>query len=246
MKQTTISFGASVRGPLHKHEGTANEDSWLRAHGSFGSLVVVCDGMGSRPKSKLGAEAACAATREAVTRWAKVDDAPLTYLIQLIEVLWLLRIHPFSPEDAATTCLFALALNKGKWIVGGIGDGLALVKTGHDSIIEVIGPRDTGFGNETQGLGTTSGIKAWRLTQLPPSDSARFAVLATDGVADDLLPEKLDAFCLWLLESFLTLKPIARWRQLAKELRAWPTPKHLDDKTLAVMSSPALVLEEMV
>ena len=30
------------------------------------------------------------------------------------------------PDSAATTCLLALATMNGKWIVGGVGDGLAL------------------------------------------------------------------------------------------------------------------------
>jgi len=178
-----------------------------------------------------------------VSRWSTADDAPLSYLSHLVEVLWRLRLHPTPPDSAATTCLLALATTKGKCIAGGVGDGLALVRTG--SVLRVIiGDRGEDFANETKGLGASTGPLAWTLAELPPTDAERVAVLATDGVADDLLPERLDGFCDWLIGSFEPLAPRKRRHRLAAELRAWPTPGHLDDKTLAVVRSLAPVHEE--
>lgn len=245
MKRTAISYGASVRGPLHHREGVPNQDAWLRASGRFGSLIVVCDGMGSKPNARTGAQAACAAAREAVTRWSLVDGAPVSYLAHLVEVLWRLRLHPGEPGDAATTCLLAFVAASGQWVVGGVGDGLVATKTGEEPSVRVVGHRDSGFGNETSALGVSRGSKAWKLTVLPPTDDDRMAVLATDGVADDLIAEKLDAFCNWLVDDFLDLEPPQRWRRLRAELRDWPTPRHLDDKTVAVMKVPAAGAEEM-
>ena len=243
MAQHTYIFGASVRGPLHRSEGRPNEDAWLHARGSFGSLAVFCDGLGSKPNARAGSRAACAAVKEAVSRWSKADDAPLSYLSHLVEVLWRLRLHPTAPDSAATTCLLALATTKGKCIAGGVGDGLALVRSG--SVLRVIiGDRGEDFANETKGLGASTGPRAWTLAELPPTDAERVAVLATDGVADDLLPERLDGFCDWLIDSFQPLAPRERHSRLAAELRAWPTPGHLDDKTLAVVRSLAPVHEE--
>lgn len=240
MAQHTYIFGASVRGPLHRSEGRPNEDAWLHARGSFGSLAVVCDGLGSRPNARAGSRAACAAVKEAVSRWSKAGSAPLSYLSHLVEVLWRLRLHPITPDSAATTVLLALATTEGKCIVGGVGDGIALVRTG-SALRVFIGDRGEGFANETKGLGASTGPRAWTLTELPPTDVERVAVLATDGVADDLLPERLDGFCDWLIASFGPLAPRQRRIRLAAELRDWPTPGHLDDKTLAVVHSPASV-----
>ncbi len=108
----------------------------------------------------------------------------------------------------------------------------------------VVGSRGDGFSNETSGLGASRTPRAWKLEELPPTDQDRMAVLATDGVSDDLIPEKLDGLCDWLADSFQSLPPAARWRALAAELRAWPTPGHLDDKTLAVVHTPATPPEE--
>jgi serine/threonine protein phosphatase PrpC len=239
----TYSFGASVRGPLHCKEGRPNEDAWLRAEGRFGALAVVCDGMGSKPNARAGSQAACAAVKEAVSRWSKADGAPPSYLSHLIEVLWRLRLHPTEPASAATTCLLALATARGTWVVGGIGDGLALARSGSELRI-IIGDRGDDFANETTGLGVSKGPRAWTLTELPPTEGERIVVLATDGVADDLLPERLNGFCDWLTDTFEHLTPMERWRTLAVELRDWPTPGHLDDKTLAVIHKPASASEE--
>ena len=231
------SFGGSVRGPLHKKEGRANEDAWLRTTGSYGSLIVVCDGMGSRSEARYGARAACLAAREAVVRWAKVPEAPLSYLVHLIEVYWRLRIHPVEPNNAATTCLLALMCSDGSWVVGGIGDGLALVRTGEE-LVTVLGNRDGDFSNVTEALGVSKGGRVWKISKISPTDEDRMAVLATDGIADDLIPEKMGDFCGWLVDTFQGSSPAQRWRMLSAELRAWPTPKHQDDKTLAVLHVP--------
>lgn len=243
MPQHTGSFGASVRGPLHRTEGRPNEDSWLRAKGSFGDLAVVCDGMGSKPNAREGARAACTAVREAVSRWSKADGAPLAYLPHLVEVLWRLRLHPTDPASAVTTCLLALATPRGTLIVGGVGDGLAMARSGSDLQV-IIGDRGKDFANETNGLGTSKGPRAWTLVELPATERDRIVVLATDGVADDLLPERLDGFCDWLVDSFVPLTPRERWRRLSAELRGWPTPGHLDDKTLAAIYASPLSSEE--
>ena len=232
------SFGASVRGPLHQREGRLNEDAWLHAAGTFGVLAVVCDGMGSKPNGRLGSQAACLAAKEAVQRWSKVQDAPLSYLAHLIEIFWRLRVHPTEPGSAATTCLLALASESGVWVLGGVGDGLVITRTGEGQCA-VINSRGAEFSNETIGLGASRGPRAWSFVQLAPTGEDRVAVLATDGVSDDLVPEKLDEFCDWLVSSFRDLSPARRWRRLAAELRAWPTPGHLDDKTLAVVHATA-------
>ncbi len=179
MTYQAYSFGAAVRGPLHSKEGRPNEDAWLRAKGPFGSLTVVCDGMGSKPNARVGSQAACAAVKEAVSHWSKADNAPVSYLSYLIEVLWRLRLYPMEPASAATTCLLALSTTRGSWIVGGVGDGLAFVRSDGELQV-VIGDRGNDFANETSGLGD------------------------------------------------------------------WPTPRHLDDKTLAVLCTPASSSEEVI
>ena len=238
MTRETYAFGASVRGPLHRKEGRPNEDAWLREMGGFGALIVVCDGLGSRPQASDGSRAACLAVKEAVLRWSKVDCAPVSLLSHLIEVYWRLRIHPIKPCDAATTCLLAFAAPNGSWLLGGIGDGLVVARTGAEVITVIGGDRD-GFTNETNGLGVSSGPQDWSFVELLPTRQDRMALLATDGVSEDLLPDRLGGFCDWLVSSTQFISAMNRWRWLVAELKNWPTPGHLDDKTVAVLRQPA-------
>jgi len=70
---------------------------------------------------------------------------------------------------------------------------------------------------------------------LAPGD--RTVILCTDGVADDLLSDKHRDFAEWVEDELVPLPASTRWRSLATELRTWPTPHHIDDKTLAVIRS---------
>lgn len=231
------AYGASERGPLHASEALPNQDAWLKAEGSFGSLVVVCDGLGSRAKSHIGSQAACQATREAVVRWSKTKDAPLPLLVRLIELCWRLRIAPHHPDEMGTTCLFALRLCSGRWIVGGLGDGLLATVTGDEWNCHIGGRDQDSFVNETDALGAKVFSKNWVLHELSPTSKPRFAVLATDGISDDLLSEQTEAFCRWFCEEFGPMEPLSRWHAIRKNLRNWPTPKHSDDKTIAILQS---------
>ena len=228
------SFGASVAGPRHISKGLRNEDAWLRVNGKFGSLIVVCDGLGSRPHARLGARTACVAVQDAVKEWSKSKDAPISYLTHLIEVLWRIKLHPCKASDGATTCLLAWVRPNGEWIIGGIGDGLIVVKTGTEPPVSYLGIEDRGeeFANETQALGISK--KAWDLKILKPTKKERYAILATDGVSDDLDPKKIHQFCEWL-SNLSKLPPLPRWRELVASLKNWPTPKHQDDKTVALL-----------
>ena len=55
----------------------------------------------------------------------------------------------------------------------------------------------------------------------------------TDGIADDLRPDKLGKFAKWLREEIARKPRAKRVSTLRQALREWPTPGHLDDKTVA-------------
>lgn len=226
-------FGASVRGPLHQSENLPNQDAWLGGKHSFGSFVVVCDGMGSRTNAQQGARMACRAVHQALRLWCQAEQANLDMLPRLITPLWKLAISPLSAEDCATTCLFALLKPDGRLICGGLGDGLIALK--RDEGMQVILGERSGFGNETLALGCPHRLENWVLHDVDVGINPVDILLATDGIADDLKPEKLGDFIQWLGSEFKPVAPARRWRKLAYELKNWPTPKHLDDKTLALL-----------
>ena len=226
-------FGASVSGPAHRALRKPNEDQWLGASGAFGSLIVVSDGLGSRCRARHGARKACVATLRAVNAWHKDGIGSFDNFVARIEPLWLEEISPFDRSDCAATCLLALAHRDGRTFVAALGDGMAAVRT-HGAVERVEHPRASGFSNETQSLGS-GGVWAKRSFERTEVD---IAVLASDGVSDDIRPDRLADFVAWLKEDIATLQPKNRWRSLQRELNEWPTPRHLDDKTIAVLTWP--------
>lgn len=225
-----VRFGASVAGPAHRALRRLNEDQWLSASGAFGSLVVVSDGLGSRSHARHGARKACVATLRAVRAWHNDGKRSLDDLVDRIEPIWLEEIAPFDRSDCAATCLLALAHVDGKAYVAALGDGMAAVRM-RGAIERVEHLRGSGFSNETQSLGS-GGVWAKRCFECSEID---IAVLASDGVSDDLRPDRLADFVAWLKDEIAVLQPVARWRSLQRELTGWPTPRHLDDKTIAVL-----------
>lgn len=87
----------------------------------------------------------------------------------------------------------------------------------------------------TTGLGIATDLREWRVHVEPRLPDRMALLLATDGVADDLLPEGRVGFLEFLVSRFGALPPRERARALARELRSWPTPHHRDDKTVAVL-----------
>ncbi len=231
------AMGASVRGPEHRKDGRPNQDAWLSRVARGTALAVVCDGLGSRPHSAAGSRAACRAVAVAVRHWAGSRDAPPELLLRLIHAMWNLGVHGTGRDESATTCLFAVVTKDGRLLLAQLGDGLVMLKTPKGTM--TLEPPADRFGNATTGLGIASDVREWRLHLEPHCTGAASILLATDGVADDLLPEKRADFLEFLIASYGPRSATARSRAIAKQLRGWPTPRHRDDKTVAVLWNDA-------
>lgn len=233
------TMGASVRGPEHREEGRPNQDAWLCRLGRRSALAVVCDGLGSRSRSATGARAACRAVGDAVRLWGEYSDLPPDLLLRTIHSLWNIRVHAIGREESATTCLFAVATADGRILIAQLGDGLVVLKTPKGTT--TLEPPAHRFGNATTGLGIASDVREWRLHLEPNITGTASILLATDGVADDLVPEKRADFLDFLVSQYGPRPATARTRAIAKELRVWPTPRHRDDKTVAVLWSDPMM-----
>jgi len=231
------AMAASVRGPEHRRDGRPNQDAWLSRLTRETALAVVCDGLGSRPHSAVGSRAACRAVANAVRHWAAGPDAPPELLLRLVHALWNVRVHQTGRDESATTCLFAVATKDGRLLLAQLGDGLVMLQTPKGTT--TLEPSAERFGNTTTGLGIASDVREWRLHLEPNFAGAASILLATDGVADDLVPEKRSEFLNFLVTEYGSRPASARSRAIANELRDWPTPRHRDDKTVAVLWNAA-------
>lgn len=227
-------FGASVKGPLHKRENRPNEDASEGICSSFGTAIVVSDGMGSKPNARTGARMACRAVKDALRHWGKVNGSSPLILLRLVHLLWGLRVLPASEEDSAATCLFAVVVPSGELVVAKLGDGIAAIRETDGKVI-VLGDERSGFCNQTTALGVARSTKEWSVITRPSFAPGSAVLLATDGIADDLVSDRVGDFINFLTEEFGSMQPAVRWRSLCQELRNWSTPKHLDDKTLAIL-----------
>ena len=226
-------MGASVRGPEHRREGLANQDAWLVRRTRETTLAVVCDGLGSRSQSAAGSRAACRAVADSVRHWSASPGAPPDLLLRAVHALWNIRVHAAGRDESATTCLFAVITADRRLLLAQLGDGLVLLsKAGSMTTLE---PSAERFGNVTTGLGIASDLREWRIHLEPRLHEDTAVLLATDGVADDLLLERRASFLEFLVARFGALPSGSRGRALARELRSWPTPRHWDDKTLVVI-----------
>ncbi len=222
---------SSVRGPSHARDGLPCQDAWLAVADASASLAVVCDGLGSRPQARAGARAATLATRDAWRLWRRSPVGSVEDLIRLLEATWRLRLGRVPGMDAATTCLFYAEDGHGRAAQAQLGDGM-IARRSPEGSVTIHPTRSQGFGL-TFALGAPHSLADWSFALVEPLSPGEALLLATDGVSEDLAPNRLGELAAWVAD---TLGPLPRPSlALAHELRNWPVPHHQDDKTLLVM-----------
>ena len=164
------SFGASVIGPDHITAGKPNQDAWIAFHRIWGDGIVVADGLGSKPFSNFGSNAACRAVAQAVNacRGNGVMDHAL--VSDRIRKTWLSLIKPLDASECASTCLFAFRINDGMVHMGMLGDGLAAAVKTDGSVASLSDDKSEGFSNITAALSANLLANDWRWLSVPEGD----------------------------------------------------------------------------
>jgi serine/threonine protein phosphatase PrpC len=149
-------------------------------------------------------------------------------------VAWRLRLGRVTADEAATTCLLYAEDARGRAVQAQLGDGL-IARRSPDGAVAVHSSRSEGFGLSLA-LGTPHTLADWSFGLVKPVGPGDLLLLATDGVSEDLKPNRIGDLAAWVVKDF---GPLERPdRALARELRNWPVPHHQDDKTLVVMWKP--------
>ena len=222
--------GDSVRGPAHAMAGTCNQDAigtwgWQR-----GIVAAVCDGMGSRPLSHVGSRQACHSVRHIIRSGSSWDEPKV--LIGRIYRHWMQAL-PVAPSQAPCTVLLAACRPDGDTLIAQLGDGLLAYRAGGQ--FGVLTPARAGFSNETDALGQSRAWADWRVARLRLQAPGDGVVLMTDGVSDDLVPARLEAFVEMLRRECASRSRRQSRIWLRQQLTAWQTPEHGDDKTIAMI-----------
>lgn len=213
-------------GPGHAIDGSPNQDSLLfrRFNGCF--LTVVCDGMGSKSHSHIGSNLACRAVYEIIS--TSDFDVDGKVLIESIYRRWLFLLDGVNRKDAVTTCLICWGNSTGVVRYFQLGDGRIIAP---DIQVKDDG---TNFGNETTGLGVSEKYSDWFVGELKLEKGRGLAIM-TDGISEDLEEGCENQLLASLIGSMKGISSRRAKKTLVQELNDWPTPNHLDDKTIAVV-----------
>jgi len=227
--------GASVIGPVHRQAGTPNQDA-MRVGGVRGGwFAAVADGLGSRELSHIGSRLA---VRQARREWSgrqNADDARASIL--RFYQSWL-RALPAAPAGTyATTLLAASCDANGVCRLAQLGDGLIVYRTAGEFgvLSSALHGLRSGFSNETDALGVTKSFSAWRTRRVALVEPGDGVMLMTDGIADDVRPERLEAFFSHVLDQAGRRSRRSGRRWLEQQMNSWPTALHSDDKSIALI-----------
>ena len=228
------SWGVSVTGPLHVKTTIPNQDSWMARQYKWGNVLVVSDGLGSKAHSDHGSKIACLAVFEAAKSYQNNPDANIIDILRLIHANWLVKIAPFTPSECSATCLFAIQF-EGVVTLGRLGDGMIAAfgeVEGNDLILS--DNKQDSFSNYTNSLQQEFSPNNWEIVTIKSAE-CKAIVLCTDGISDDLLPEKQIMFAQEVYSTYSDLKSEERIQDLKRWLNDWPVPGHTDDKTIACL-----------
>ncbi|MDR1484878.1 MAG: protein phosphatase 2C domain-containing protein [Planctomycetaceae bacterium] len=227
-------WSSSVAGPLHLRNGLPNQDACITQRFCWGEVVVVADGLGSKKNSDIGSKTVCESVVEAAKFVRRTKNVSYANIPQLIHALWRIKIGQYTTHDCATTCIFVIRFEK-QFVLGQIGDGM-LVGLGqspkNDFILQT--NMENEFSNLTNCLGEEFHYDDWTL-KIVPVDQIIALILCTDGIADDLLPERRIDFAreLW---GIYRSTPIRRIKtEIHNMLTNWTVPYHTDDKTIVCL-----------
>ncbi|WP_085607819.1 MULTISPECIES: PP2C family serine/threonine-protein phosphatase [unclassified Pseudomonas] len=218
--------GARVIGPGHLQDGVVNQDAMGVYGVSQGWCIAVCDGLGSRRLSHIGSSKAVRLVKQHARQAFAVSAQTLG---QAIRLSWLEHFGT-RYRDYETTCLWARVDARGRGQAGQVGDGLLLLKS--RGAFRVVSAARQGFGNQTDTL-AQAGEGLWQTCEFElvlPGDGV---LLMTDGISDDLIPEQLEPFfdVVYRRLARSNRRRMRTW--LEREMHAWSTPLHGDDKSIA-------------
>ncbi|GAE27523.1 hypothetical protein JCM9140_3675 [Halalkalibacter wakoensis JCM 9140] len=235
MKVTIDYAGASIIGQSHLEAALKNQDAYTILESSFGTVMVVADGVGSKPHSDVGSKAICQSVVQAVKIWHSKENAPIQLLIRLIHTLWELNISPLEKKDCSTTCLFAVYLKTGKLYLGQLGDGI--IGFIHEDNFSVLKIKEEEFGNLTQSVDSVTSLTDWTIKEIDLTTSNFSLLLATDGISEDLIEDKRKEFVEYLVQ-LIKEKPALKLknRRIKKLIKGWITNYSLDDKTMIIFN----------
>ncbi len=221
--------GFSTIGQTHINNGLPNQDSLgvYRSKKRKKELVlVVADGIGSHKHSDIGSKAIV----KSVIKNAHLlyDRANKKEFVKKTMKTFLKNISPYKKTECGTTCIFSVIF-KDRICFGQIGDGICCYKINGE--FHILNDKESDFLNETISVTSKNSMNRWDIKSY--SNPKTFQIMmATDGVADDLVPDMRETF-LQRLNDATRGGNTKKIGDLIEQLFAnWERPMSYDDKTM--------------
>src|SRR5574344_1515827 len=216
-----FAFGSSLVGPGHKKLGIKNQDHFLIADIGDLKVLAVADGVGSCRFASYSSKRIlrCLANEMKRAR-CRIPDLP-KFMASVVARYQ--RTFRFLKKGMGTTLVAAMISRNGDAYFAQAGDGLCAWACGGTE--GCLKNKDDAFGNLVSPISGTAPFDKWVLQEKHFENDLEL-LLCTDGVSEDILPDKRTAF----------LKAMAERcrkdgvRAIEKVLNDWPTPHSLDDK----------------
>ena len=225
-KKNTRAAGCSKIGPSHIKNGQPNQDSFLIRLNDFLKVFAVADGLGSHKYSKKGSRAVCRAVLKTFKSFSEgvIKEEDITGAIEKNYRAALKKRHK---SKAGTTCVFCVIFGDVLY-VGQAGDGVCCIDI--DGAFKRTAPKGGDFTNEVHALSGDREFNAWKFRRINIAAAKKIEImLATDGVSEDILPDKMQGFMQYVFK-----RAFAEKRGLKKLLDGWSLPASSDDKTIVV------------
>jgi hypothetical protein len=180
-------FGASVIGPLHVQMGIPCQDACAYEACLPGMVTIaVADGLGSAPKSELGARLAVAAAVQKVREMLKTEAAQKPPLSEIIRAAFLFarqRLEDKAVEEGCSlrdlACTLIVVVSAGGGVAAGhVGDGGVVAQA--SAVLSIVsGPGESEYANEVTPLTSEKWIEALRVA--PDMRGVQCLAVFTDG-----------------------------------------------------------------
>lgn len=212
--------------------GTCNQDYFRILKKKYGIAMSVCDGVGSNKYSQFGSKAASKAVYKVFKSYHK-GKISKELIGKQIEHYYKKYVRKKYRQEASTTCLFAYIFSNNEIIIGQAGDGVILIKL--DERFIVFQNKTDDFMNEVSALSCNHNYHQWKIKNLkfdPIVNHKLELLLSTDGISEDIIPEKREIF----FDHFINLSSSQNESKLKETLDNWSVPGSIDDKTVITYS----------
>jgi len=229
-------FGHSEIGPSHVENNTNNQDAWSIKHFDCGEVIVVSDGVGSKPQSEFGSEAVCLAAINLSSFWKKNVNCSAVTLLKKFHEYWIDALEEKEPNQCSSTSLLVIRCYD-LIFMAQLGDGLlSFINSQGDVDFLADDFNEESFSNQTYALQKSHHESQWNWKMGNAKDFTSF-LLMTDGISDDLLQEQKASFVKGVVDHYSTMPDEEAKKEIMGWLKSWPVPNHQDDKTIACMYS---------